>query len=179
MFTDPLKNLKLFDLREDMILVDLGAGTGFYSILASPLLPKGKVYAIEINRDYIKTIRNKIKDEGITNVECFWGNIEKKEGTMLRDKIADRVIISNVLFQVEDRNAFLSEVDRILKDRGKILLIDFNEDSIIFKKQKDRFIKEKDAKELLSNFGFIWERNILAGANHYGMIFNKVKTLEK
>jgi len=32
MFTDPVKNLKTLGLRENDIVADLGAGTGFYSM---------------------------------------------------------------------------------------------------------------------------------------------------
>ena len=37
MFTDPVKNLKQLGIRDDMIVADLGAGTGFYSIAAAAL----------------------------------------------------------------------------------------------------------------------------------------------
>ena len=52
MFTDPVKNLKLFGLAEDMIVADLGAGTGFYTLAAARMTPQGKVYAIEIQKDF-------------------------------------------------------------------------------------------------------------------------------
>ncbi|KKP88146.1 MAG: type 11 methyltransferase [Candidatus Nomurabacteria bacterium GW2011_GWA2_35_80] len=59
MFTDPVKNLKAFDLRENMIVADLGAGSGFYAIPAARMVPMGKVYAIEIQKDFLITIKNK------------------------------------------------------------------------------------------------------------------------
>ena len=63
MFTDPIKNLKQFGIREDMVVADLGAGTGFYSIPLAFMVPHGKVYAIEIQKDFLTTIKNKIKEE--------------------------------------------------------------------------------------------------------------------
>ena len=56
MFSDPVKNLKQFGLREDMIVADLGAGTGFYSMAVAEMVPKGKVYAIEIQKDFLTTV---------------------------------------------------------------------------------------------------------------------------
>lgn len=96
MFTDPIKNLKQFGLREDMIVADLGAGTGFYSIAVAEMVPHGKVYAIDIQKDFLTTIKNKIKEKNLCNIECFWGDIEKIEGTKIGNKIADAVIVSNV-----------------------------------------------------------------------------------
>ena len=63
MFTDPLKNLKAFGLKEDNIVADLGAGTGFYSVAAGHMVSRGKVYAIEIVKDFLETIKNKVKEK--------------------------------------------------------------------------------------------------------------------
>src|SRR3989344_1060034 len=122
MFADPVKILRALGMREDMIVADLGAGTGFYSVPASHMVPAGKVYAVEIIKDYLKTLQNKAKESHLENLECLWGNIEKIGGTKIKDRIADRVIASNILFQVEDRGKFLEEAFRILKPHGKILL---------------------------------------------------------
>ncbi len=173
MFTDPLKNLNNFEIQEDMILVDLGAGTGFYSIHSAHMVPKGKVYAIDINPDFVKTIRNKATDSRLSNIECFHGDVEKKEGTKLANNMADRVIASNILFQVENKGDFLKEAHRILKHGGKMLFIDHNTDSLILGKAKDRAISKEQARALLEIADFIWERDILAGNHHYGMILSK------
>src|ERR1035437_2480142 len=123
MFTDPVKNLKTLGLREDDVVADLGAGTGFYSVAAGELVPKGKVYAVELQKDFLDKIKYKIKEAHLNNVECLWGNIEKLGGTKIGDNIADDAIVSNVLFQIEDKENFIKEVKRILKIQGKEVLI--------------------------------------------------------
>lgn len=175
MFTDPLKNLKNFEITENMILVDLGAGTGFYSIIASSMVPKGKVYAIDINQDFLTTIRQKAKDLYISNLECFLADVEKKNGTKLESAIADRVIASNILFQLEEKDAFFKEVYRILKPEGKLLVIDPQLDSLVLGKHKHRAIERDKAHKMFEDSGLNWERDILAGEHHYGMIFSKPK----
>jgi len=120
MFTDPVKNLKALGLDEKNIVADWGAGTGYYSLAAGKMVPKGRVYAVELHRDYLETIKNKVKDAKLENVECLWGNVEKKGGTKIGNHIADAVIASNVLSQIEDRDAFIEEVKRILKPNGKV-----------------------------------------------------------
>src|SRR5574343_1544121 len=127
MFTDPVKNLKAFDLRENMIVADLGAGSGFYTIPVAQIVTRGKVYAVEIQKDFLATIKNKSLEYRLNNIECILGNIEKIGGTKIKDDVVDAIIASNILFQVEDKDKFIKEVRRILKPNGKLLLIDWSD----------------------------------------------------
>lgn len=170
MFTDPVKNLKALGLREGDVVADLGAGTGFYSINAGHMMPKGKVYAIEVQRDFLDTIKNKIKEAHLGNVEIILGNIEKLGGTKLRDGIVDAAIASNVLFQLSDKEKFILEIKRILKKKGRVLLIDWSESSVM---GATKIIPKNKAREMFEKNGFVWQRDINAGDHHYGMILMK------
>ena len=172
MFADPIKNLKQFGLGENMIVADLGAGTGFYSIAAARMVPLGKVYAIEIQKDFSETVKNKAKDACLNNVDCFCGNVEKIGGTKLKNEIVDAAIVSNVFFQIENKDKFIEEIKRILKNRGKVLVIDWSDTSSIHSNLKKIVPKDK-AREIFENKGFIFDREINAGVHHYGMIINK------
>jgi ubiquinone/menaquinone biosynthesis C-methylase UbiE len=170
MFADPVKNLKQLGLRENMLVVDLGAGTGFYSIAAAKMVPHGKVYAIEIVRDYLPTIRNKAKEAHLSNLECLHGNIEKLGGTKLKDCLADVLIISNVLSQAEDREGFIAEAKRILKPGGKILLIDWTDNHTLAAPVQEKLILKEKALELFARKNISLEREIDAGSHHYGIV---------
>lgn len=173
MFTDPVKNLKQFGLRENMIVADLGAGTGFYAIPAAKMVPGGKVYAIEIQKDFLTTIKNKAVEAHLNNLECLLGDVEKIGGTKIKDKIVDAVIASNILFQVEDKDKFIEETKRILKPGGALLLIDWSDNSEIGLLNVDRIIPKNKAREMFEKKGFVWTRDISALDHHYGMILIK------
>ena len=172
MFTNPVQNLKSLGIREGDVVGDLGAGTGFYTLALSPMVPQGKVYAVELHEDYIKTIQNKAREHHFKNVDCLPGDIERVGGTKLGDETLDKAVISNVLHQLEDTDKFISELKRILKTGGKILVIDWSEEGSVFKAK--HIVHKKEARKIFENGGFVWERDIDAGAHHYGMIFNKL-----
>ncbi len=174
MFADPVKNLKTLGLKESDIVADLGAGTGFYSVAAGALVPQGKVYAVEVVKDYLMTVKNKAKEAHLNNVECLWGDIEKIGGTKIKDGIVDAVIASNILFQVENKDKFIEEAKRILKPNGQVLLIDWTPDSFVVGARADKIIPKSKAREMFEKKGFTWERDIDAGAHHYGMILIKL-----
>ena len=171
MFAEPEKILKFFGLQENMVVADLGAGSGFYTIPIAHLLTGGKVYAVEIQKDFLDTIRNKIKELKLENVECLWGDVEVKGGTRLKDDTIDRVVASNILFQIEHKEKFLDEIKRILKPQGKVLLIDWHDSDSPLAPKGNRLVKEERARSLFESRGFIFERIVDAGEHHYGMIF--------
>ncbi len=171
MFTNPIQNLKSFGIRETDVVVDLGAGTGFYALNISPLVPFGKVYAIDIHEDYLKKIKNEAKEKHLKNIECLLGDIEKPGGTKLGNEISDKLIISNVLSQMEDQKKFIAEASRILKKGGKIMFIDWSDSSPLFPLK--HAISKDSAQKLFEGLGFVLDRDIDAGAHHYGMILSK------
>ncbi len=171
MFTNPEKNLKNFGISGGMTVADLGAGSGFYTLPAAKMAEGGTVYAVEIQKDFLDTIRAKAKDAHLDNVHALWGNIEKIGGTKLSDKSADRVICSNVLFQIEDRLGFIEEIKRILKPEGKVLLVCHDPETSHLG-LKSAVPKEK-ARKMFEDNGFRLEKEIDAGSHHYGMIMSR------
>lgn len=170
MFTDPVKSLRSLGLGENDVVADLGAGTGFYSIAAGHIVSKGKVYAIEVQKDFLETIKHKVKEVNLSNVEVIWGNVEKIGGTKIGDGVVDAVIASNILFQVEDKVNFILEIKRILKPGGRLLLIDWSDAGIMSFKH---IVPKDRAREMLEKHGLKRERDVDAGAHHYGMILIK------
>jgi len=175
MFTDPVKNLKAFGLRDDMIIADLGAGTGFYSLAAAQMVPRGKVYSIEVIKDFLTSLKNKAQEAHLSNMECFWGNVEKIGGTLIKDKIVDAIIASNILFQVENKGKFIDEAKRILKPDGRMLVIDWSDEISSIGSSLENSVSEKEAREMFEKKGFIFDREIDAGNHHYGMILKNSK----
>ncbi|MBP9802842.1 MAG: methyltransferase domain-containing protein [Candidatus Pacebacteria bacterium] len=173
MFSNPISNLKFLDLSHDMIVADLGAGTGFYTLNVAQLVPKGKVYAIDINKDFLKTIANTSLDKKIKNIEILHADLEHKEGSKLKDSLIDRVIISNILFMITNRKAFLKESNRILKEGGKVLFVDFDPNSSILKNTKHKTLTKDEARQIFEDASFVYERDFMTGDHHYGMIFTK------
>ena len=171
MFSDPVKNVRTLGLGETNIVADLGAGTGFYSVAAGQIVRLGKVYAIEVQKDYLAKLRHKVAEARLKNVETIWGNVEKIGGTKLRDNLVDAVIASNILFQIESKDKFIEEIKRILKPGGRVLLIDWS--TPVHGGRIEHMIPKNQAREMFEKNGFTQEREIDAGAHHYGMILVK------
>lgn len=173
MFSDPEKNIAELGIMDGMKVVDLGAGSGFYTIeSAKKVGNRGMVYAIDVQQDLLNRIKNSAALIGLRNIEVIWGNIEKIGGTKLRESIADRVILSNTLSQVDpsDRDNLALEVKRILRSGGKMLIIDWSDNSSM---SHQNTINRMDAGSLFEKVGFKVEKDFDAGDHHYGIIMKK------
>jgi len=171
MFSDPQKNIAQFGIGHGMKVADLGAGSGFYTFEAAKAAgSSGRVYAVEVQKDLLEKVKNAAHQMRLSNVEVLWGDIESIGGTKLRDLSVDRVIISNVLFQVQHKDNLCLEVKRILKPGGKVLVVDWSEATPLSPKT---IVTQNSAMMLFEKAGFAFDSSIKAGDHHYGLIFKK------
>lgn len=172
MFANPKQNVGKLLLKEGMFVADFGAGSGFYTKEASKKVGKtGKVYAIEVQKDMLKKLESDLKNDGIFNVDCIWGDIEKQGGTKIANGSMDAVIISNVLFQASDKLGVIDEAKRILKHGGKVLFIDWSDSFSGMGPAPMHLVKKEIAEELFTKRGFKVLENISESSHHYGIIF--------
>lgn len=172
MFSNPEKNVAELNLREGMRVADFGTGAGFYiKSLSQKVGEEGKVYAIEVQKDFVKKLESEIKNWRISNVECIWGDIETIGGTKIRDNSIDAVIVSNVLFQAEDKLGLIDEAKRVLKPNGQILLIDWADSFGGMGPSFDQVIRKEDAIDLFNRRGFKLSKDLSVSDHHYGIIF--------
>ena len=125
MFSDPAKNIEQFGLAKGISVADFGAGSGFYTMYASRAVGNGMVYAIDIQKDLLKKIKDGANIEHLSNVGIIWGDVEKIGGTKLRESSIDAVIVANILFQAPEKNNICLEAKRVLKSGGKVFVIDW------------------------------------------------------
>ncbi len=165
---------KYFEILPGMAVADFGAGSGYYTFAAAELVKdSGVVYAVDIQKDLLEKIKNRAEEDGLKNVEIVWADLDKPEGSRLAENSIDFAIISNLLFQAEDKEAIVKEAFRVLKSGGRAVVIDWSEAfGGLGPKQEDLLAKQRCEKMFLES-GFVLEKEFEAGEHHYGVIFKK------
>ena len=172
MFSNPEQNVLKLGLREGMHVADFGAGTGAYSFVSGKCVGHtGHIYAIEVQKDLVKKLESEIKEKRISNIECIWGDVEKIHGTKIADNSMDAIIISNVLFQAEDKIGVIDECNRILKRGGKVLLVEWSTSTNGIGPIRGHVLEEDRAHDLFFKRGFKFLEKIVTNPHHYGIIF--------
>ncbi len=171
-FADPKINILQMGLAEGMKVVDIGTGSGHYALAAAKIVgDSGRVYAVDVQEDVLIRLKSEAASRKIRTIETIWGDIEKKAGTLLKEHSADAVILSNVLFQLSKKEEAATEIRRILKPGGKLLVIDWAGTYNGMGPHQDAVHAEHDAEALFINQGFHKVKSFRGGAHHYAILF--------
>jgi ubiquinone/menaquinone biosynthesis C-methylase UbiE len=171
MILRPLKIIDQLGNLEEKIIADIGAGVGFFTYaLAHRAGERGKVYAIDIQHDLISKVKRGAAESGLNNVEIIWGNAERLGGTKLADDHVDIALVSNVIFQFENKEDAFFELRRIVKPGGKIVVIDWRDSFGGMGPHPRSVVSEERARELMKRSGFNIVEILDTGNYHYGMI---------
>jgi len=167
-FLSPIGVLDNLNLKENLIVADFGCGSGGWVMPLAKRLKKGKVYAIDILDEPLSALKAKTKLERIFNIETIKSDIEKT--SKLFDNSCDLVLMTNLLFQVEDKKKILQEGKRILKAGGRILVVDWKKDSPV---SVTKHALPEEIKEIAEKVGLKLEKEFDAGFYHWGLILVK------
>lgn len=115
-------------LKPGMKILDLGAGTGEYSIYFAH---RGyEVTSIELVEKHVNQIKEKINDE--MSIEVFQGNA--LDLSTIKNNTYDIVLCFGPLYhleKIEDRLQCIGEVKRVCKENGKMFFAFISNDMVI------------------------------------------------
>jgi ubiquinone/menaquinone biosynthesis C-methylase UbiE len=173
-FAHPVRNVASLGIAPGMKIADFGSGSGAYTLaIAESLANSGHVYAIDVQRDLLRKTKIEATKRGYKNVEIIWGDLEYSGATKIADGALDMVLISNLLFQINDKDAVIREAWRILKPAGRLVIIDWSDSFGGIGPQEVDVVTKERAESLAHSGGFGLVRAFGAGSHHYGLVFSR------
>lgn len=110
-------------LKPGMAMADIGAGTGLFTLhFAQAVGESGKVYAVEIAKNFIEHIKARASSAHASNVQTVLGTGKSVE---LPVASIDLAFICDVYHHFEYPQTTLATLHRALKPGGTLVLIDF------------------------------------------------------
>ncbi len=175
-------NLLNVDFLIDKIVVnnndkiaDLGCGSFGYFVfpLAKRIGKHGKVYAVDIIKNNLESIKNMARTDNLTQIETIWSNLEVYNGTKIQSESLDAILLVGLLHQSDKHLDILKESVRMLKTGGRLLIVEWNEDDFVFGNNDVKRISQNKIKEDLAQFSLTMKEEFVAGEYHYGLLLIK------
>jgi len=164
---NPDEILEMIEIRPTDIAVDIGCGSGFFTIPLS--LKAGKIYAIDFQNEMLDYLKQKIQKLGIKNIIPL---LSEGNDIPLESNSVDLIISVNTLHEFGDRKKIIQEMERVLKNRGKALIVDFKKEDTGFGPLVSIRISKEQAKDLFkkNHLKILKDQDILY---HYVLVFSK------
>ena len=121
----PHEVIQALSLQPDARIADLGAGTGYFAARLANMLPKARVYAVDIEPDMVRYLEARAKREGLGNMLALEG---KADDPRLPAKV-DMILLVDVYHHIEDRPRYFRRLRLSLRPGGRIAIVDFKLES--------------------------------------------------
>jgi precorrin-6B methylase 2 len=119
----PAKLLKALKLKRGDVVADIGAGSGFHTFRMAPLVgPKGKVLAVDIQKEMLGLIRKKMKATGVTNVVPVLGAVDDPK---LPAGKVDLILMVDVYHEFSHPHEMTAAMLKALKPGGRLVFVEF------------------------------------------------------
>jgi len=123
---NPEKAIRTFDLKPGMMVADVGAGTGYFTVkMAKLVAPNGKVYASDIQQPMLDALKSRLKDDKIANVELVRGTYTDPK---LPEGKLDLILMVDVYHEFSEPQAMLRKMKAALAAEGRLVLLEYRKE---------------------------------------------------
>jgi ubiquinone/menaquinone biosynthesis C-methylase UbiE len=150
----PEKAIAQLNLKPGMMVGDVGAGTGFYTIrMAKAILPGGMVFANDIQSAMLEKLTANAAANHLPNVVPVLGT--ESDPRLPGDKL-DLVLLVDVYHEFSRPQRMLDRIRDSLKPNGELVLLEFREEdpSVPIRPEHKMSIGEVKAEVLPEGYAF-------------------------
>lgn len=146
----PKELLKEAGLKAGDTVLDFGVGTGFFAVSALEIIGEnGKLFGTDISKDMLEYTKE--RTENFSNVELI---LSDENEIPVKEKNVAFAMMAFVLHELPNKEKVLSQIKRILKPGGELLIIDWSTENIKKGPPVNDRISLENASKLLKETGF-------------------------
>ena len=154
--------LQRMALQPEMVVADIGAGTGYFSRLFALTLSGGRVHAIDCEPNMVAHMQQRFAREGLANVSVHLSRVCDP----CLPEIPDWVFLANVYRFIQEREVFLRRLLAQMGQQTRGLLVDF--------KGAQAAVSPTQSRAEVQQAGFVVdELDLQTCPDHYLLHFHK------
>jgi len=121
----PARVIDALALSPTASVADIGAGTGYFSVRIAKAIPRGTVYAVDVEPSMVEYVRKRAAGDGLKNLVPVLAGI----ATPNLPKPVDVALIVDTYHHLPNRVAYFGDLKKSLTPAGRIAIVDFRKDS--------------------------------------------------
>jgi predicted methyltransferase len=119
----PEQVVRTMGLEDGDVVADIGCGTGYFTRpMARAVAPRGRVYAVDIQPEMLRLLRDRVQEAGLTNVELVLG---ENDDPKLPPESLDWILLVDVYHEFQQPEAMLAQMREALKPDGRVALLEY------------------------------------------------------
>jgi len=158
------------DLEPDHVVADLGAGTGYFTFRISPQVPRGHVYAVDVQRGMLDIIRKRMARGGIHNVTPVLGTTTDPR---LEPSSIDVVVLVDAYHEFSHPHGMMTAVTKALKPGGRVFLVEYRAEDAAVPIKRLHKMSVAQARMEMEAVGLRWRKTLEFLPTQHFMVFEK------
>jgi ubiquinone/menaquinone biosynthesis C-methylase UbiE len=152
----PARVVENLDLRPGDVVADLGAGTGYFTFRIAPLVPRGRVLAVDIQPEMLAIIERRAGREGARNVEAVRGT--ETDPRLPREGV-DLTLIVDSYHEFSHPREVMEAVYRATRPGGRVVLVEYRAEDASVPIRPLHKMSEAQVRRELEAVGFRFVEN--------------------
>lgn len=168
---NPNLAVDLLEIKKGMVVADVGAGTGYFSVRMSRKVgPQGKVYASDLQEPMLQRLARNAAREKIRNIETV---LATETDPNLPAGALDLIIMVDVYHEFSQPQAMLRKMRTALKPDGRLVLLEYRKEDPDVPIRPEHKMSVKEVKMELEAEGFQLSQKIDKLPRQHVLIFTK------
>jgi precorrin-6B methylase 2 len=150
----PAKLIEAMELKDGQVVADIGAGSGYFTFRIAPKVgPKGRVLAVDIQKEMLDFIRKKAAQLEATNVEPILG---VEDDPKLKEASVDVALLVDVYHEFAFPYEMMTAIRKALKPGGRVVLVEYRAEDPEVPMKAVHKMTQAQAKKELAAAGLRW-----------------------
>jgi ubiquinone/menaquinone biosynthesis C-methylase UbiE len=162
--------LTALNLHPTDIVADIGAGTGYFSFRISPLVPAGKVLAVDIQPEMLDIIYFLQQENQVQNIDPILGS---ETDPHLPTDAVDLAFMVDAYHEFAYPKEMMEHIVRALKPDGRVVIAEYRGENPLIPIKGLHKMTQRQVKREMRSVGLEWEETKDVLPQQHLMFFRK------